>query len=160
MLKLQYFGHLMWRTDSGKHPDATKDWRREEKGTTEDEMVGWCHRLNGHEFGKAPGVGDGQGGPACCSPQGHKKLDTTEWLNWDWAHMNEFWGHPAHSFVNYLHYFHKLTHNPESIYNLTLDKKSLLTPVTKHRLIKPSSSVHRNKESPLARQDSYNFPVD
>ena len=45
---------------------------------TMDEMVGWCHRLNGHEFGKAPGVGDGQGGLACCSPQGHKKLDTTE----------------------------------------------------------------------------------
>ena len=49
-LKLQYFVHLMWRTDS-LDPDAGKDWRREEKGTTEDEMVGWHHRLNGHEFG-------------------------------------------------------------------------------------------------------------
>ena len=50
-LKLQYFGHLMQRTDSGKDPDAGKDRRPEEKGTTEDEMVGWHHRLDGHEFG-------------------------------------------------------------------------------------------------------------
>ena len=51
MLKLQYFGHLIWRTDSSeKNPDAGKDRRQKEKGTTEDEMVGWCHQLNGHEF--------------------------------------------------------------------------------------------------------------
>ena len=50
MLKLQYFGHLMWRTDSWKDPDAGKDWRQEQKGTTEDEMVRWHHWLNGHEF--------------------------------------------------------------------------------------------------------------
>ena len=49
-LKLQYFGHLMWRTDSGKDPDAGKDWGQKEKGTTEDEMAGWHHQLNGHEF--------------------------------------------------------------------------------------------------------------
>ena len=49
-LKFQYFGHLMWRADSGKDPDAGKDWRQEKKGTTEDEMIGWHHRLNGHEF--------------------------------------------------------------------------------------------------------------
>ena len=49
-LKLQSFGHLMRRTDSGKDPDAGKESRQEEKGTTEDEMVGWHHRLNGHEF--------------------------------------------------------------------------------------------------------------
>ena len=66
----------------GKDPDAGKDWRQEEKGTTEDEMVGWHHRLNGHEFEQAPGVGDGQGSLACCSPRGHKESDTTEWLNW------------------------------------------------------------------------------
>ena len=66
----------------GKDPDAGKDWRREEKGTTEDEMVGWPHRLNGHEFEQAPGVGDGQGGLACCSPWGHKESDTTDLLNW------------------------------------------------------------------------------
>ena len=52
----------------GKDPDAGKDWRQEEKGTTEDEMVGWHHRLNGHEFEQAPGVGDGQGSLTCCSP--------------------------------------------------------------------------------------------
>ena len=53
----------------------------EEKGTTEDEIVGWHHQLNGHGFGWTPGVGDGQGGLACCSPRGHKELDTTERLN-------------------------------------------------------------------------------
>ena len=64
-----------------KDPDAGKDWRREEKGMTEDKMVGWHHRLNGHEFEKAPGVGEGQGSLACCSSRGCKELDTTEWLN-------------------------------------------------------------------------------
>ena len=78
---------ILWPPDAknwllGKHPDAGKDWSQEEKGTTEDEMVGWHHRLNGHEFEKAPGVGDGQGSLACCSPWGRKELDTTEWLNW------------------------------------------------------------------------------
>ena len=66
----------------GKDPDAGKDWRQEEKGTTEDEMVGWHHGLNEHEFEQAPGVGDGQGGLVCCSPWGHKVLDTTEQLKW------------------------------------------------------------------------------
>ena len=65
-----------------KDPGAGKDWRQEEKGTTEDEMVG-CHPwLNGHEFEEAPGVGDGQGSLTCCSPWGRKELDTTEWLKW------------------------------------------------------------------------------
>ena len=59
-----------------KDPDAGKD-RRREKGTTEDEIVGWHCRLDGHEFEKAPGVGDGQGGLACCSPWGGKESDTT-----------------------------------------------------------------------------------
>ena len=136
-LKLQYFGHLMRRTDSfentlmlgkiegmmredeiqpvhpkrnqswifigrtdaeaetlilwppdgknwltGKDPDARKDWRQEEKGATEDEMVWWHHRLTGHEFEQAPGVGDGQGSLTCSSPCGHKESDRTEWLNW------------------------------------------------------------------------------
>ena len=63
-------------------PDAGKDWRQEEKGTTDNEMVGWYHRLDGHEFEQAPGVGDGQGNLACCSPRGHKEPDTTEGLNW------------------------------------------------------------------------------
>ena len=61
----------------GKDPDAGKDCRRE-KGTAEDEMIGWLLRLNGHEFEQAPGVGDGQGSLACCSPWGRKELDMTE----------------------------------------------------------------------------------
>ena len=69
-----------WLT--GKDPDAGKDWRREEKGMTEDEMVGWHHRCDRHEFELTPGVDDGQGGLACCSPWGLKELNTTEWLNW------------------------------------------------------------------------------
>ena len=78
---------ILWPLDAknwltGKDPDAGEDWRREEKGTTEDEMVGWHHRLDGHEFEQALGVGDGQGSLACCSPWGHKESDTTEWLNW------------------------------------------------------------------------------
>ena len=81
-LKLQYFGHLMWRADSlRKDPDAGKDWGQEEKGTTEDKMVGWQQRLDGHVFEQALGVGDGQGSLASCSPWGCKESDTTERLN-------------------------------------------------------------------------------
>ena len=65
----------------GKDPDAGKDLRQEEKGTTKDEMVGWHHKLDGHEFEQALGVGDGQGSLACCSPWGRKESGTTE-LNW------------------------------------------------------------------------------
>ena len=64
-----------------KGPDAGKDWRREEKGVTEDEKVGWHHQLNGHEFEQASGVGDGQGSLVCCSPWSHKESDMIEWLN-------------------------------------------------------------------------------
>ena len=63
-------------------PDAGKNWGQEEKRTTEDEMVGWHHRLSGHEFVWTPGVGDRQGGLACCGSCGHKELDTTERLYW------------------------------------------------------------------------------
>ena len=66
----------------GKGPDAGKDWRQEEKGMTENEMVEWHHQLDGHEFEQAPGVGEGQGSLACCIPWGHKESDTTEQLNW------------------------------------------------------------------------------
>ena len=89
-LKLQYFGHLMRRGWLiGKDSDAGRDWGQEEKGTTEDEMAGWHHRLNGHEFEWTPGVGDGQGGLACCDSRGRKKSDTTEQLNWNWN--NNLW---------------------------------------------------------------------
>ena len=66
----------------GKDPNAARYWGQEEKVTTEDEMVGWHHWLNGHEFESTLGVGDGQGGLACCDSWGHKESDTTEQLNW------------------------------------------------------------------------------
>ena len=77
---------ILWPLDGksqliGKDFDAGKDWRQEEKGTTEDEMVGWHHQLNGHEFERALGDSEGQGILVCCSPWGHKELDMTEWLN-------------------------------------------------------------------------------
>ena len=81
-LKLQYFGNLMQSWLVGKDSDAGRDWGQEEKGTTEDEMAGWHHRLNGREFGWTPGVGDGQEGLACCNSWSHKESDTTERLNW------------------------------------------------------------------------------
>ena len=78
---------IIWPSDvknwlSRKDPDAGKDWRQEEKGTTEDGMVGWHHWLDGHEFEQALGVGDEQGGLACCSPWDRKESDMTERLNW------------------------------------------------------------------------------
>ena len=83
MLKLQYFGHLMQRANwLEKTIVAGTDWRKEEKGMTEDAMAGWHHRLDGHKFEWTPGIGDGQGGLACCDSWGHKELDTTEWLKW------------------------------------------------------------------------------
>ena len=68
---------LIW-----KDPDAGKDWRQEEKGMTEDEMVGQHHQLNRHEFEQALGVGDGQRGLTCCNSWGRRELDTTDRLNW------------------------------------------------------------------------------
>ena len=68
---------LIW-----KDPDAGKDWGQENKGMTEDEMVGWHHWLNGYEFEWTLGLGDGQGGLACCDSWGRKESDTTEQLNW------------------------------------------------------------------------------
>ena len=73
---------LMW-----KDPDAGKDWRQEQKGTTEDEVVAWHHRLNGHEFEQALGDGDGQGSLVCFSPWGCKESDMTEQLK-----TNRWWG--------------------------------------------------------------------
>ena len=78
---------ILWPSNTkkwliGKDSDAGKDWRQEEKGTTEGEIVGWHHWLDGHEFEQAPGVGDEQGSLVCFSPWGHKESDTTERLNW------------------------------------------------------------------------------
>ena len=90
MLKLQYFGHpdvKNWLI--GKDPDARKEWRHEEKGMTEDEMVGWHHQLDGYEFERAPGVGDGRESLAWCSPWGRKELDMTEQLNWTKLNLSQ-----------------------------------------------------------------------
>ena len=75
---------VVWPPDAtswliGKDPDVGKDWRQEEKGTTEDEMVGWHHQLHGHEFEQASGAGDGQGSLACCSPWGRRVRH--DWVN-------------------------------------------------------------------------------
>ena len=100
---------ILWPPDAknylfGKDFDAGKDWKQKEKRMTEDEMVGWHHRLDGREFEQAPGVGDGQGILACCSPWGHKESGMTvrlKWteLNFPWTsvHMNELFFVPSHS---------------------------------------------------------------
>ena len=88
-LKLQYLGHLMRRTDSLETPWSGKDWRWEEKGMTEDEMVGCHHQLKGHEFKQTQGIGDGL---VCCSPC---KSDTTKRLNW--AELNHLWVFTRHA---------------------------------------------------------------
>ena len=80
-LKLQYFGHWMRRTDL-LEKTLRKDWRWEEKGTTENEMVEWHHWLSGHGFEQALRVGEGQGSLPCYSSWGRKESDTTKWLNW------------------------------------------------------------------------------
>ena len=84
---------ILWPSDAKhwliwKDPNAGKDWGQEEKGMTEDEMVGWHHQLDGHEFEWTPGVGDGQRGLACCSPWGHKESEMAERLNW--TELNQF----------------------------------------------------------------------
>ena len=76
---------ILWPPDAkswlvGKDPDVGKDWGQEEKGVTEDEMVGWHHLLNGHEFEQIPGDSEGQGSLVCCSPWGRKQSDMTDWL--------------------------------------------------------------------------------
>ena len=85
---------ILWLPDAKswliwKDPDAGKDWGQEEKGTTEDEMVGWHHWLNEHGFGWTPGVGDGQGGLVCCGSRGGKELDMTEQLKWNELNWTE-----------------------------------------------------------------------
>ena len=86
---------ILWPPDvknwlTGKDPDDRTDWRQEEKGTTEDEMVGWSHQLNGHEFEQTLGIDDRQGNLVCCSPWGHKESDTPG-LNWTQLSL---WGSP------------------------------------------------------------------
>ena len=94
-LKLQYFGPPDAKSRFiRKDPDDGKDWGQEEKGTTEDEMVGWHHQLDGHEFEQALGNGDRQGSLVCCSPWGRKESDMTD--NWTTTNnVDEPWGHDA-----------------------------------------------------------------
>ena len=105
---------ILWSHDVknwliGKDPDAGKDWGQEEKGMTEDEMVGGHHRLNGHEFGWTPGVGDGHGGLRCCSSWGHKESDRTEWLNWtEYSIVYMYYIFFIHYSVEHLGCFHVL----------------------------------------------------
>ena len=91
---------ILWPPDMkswliGKDPDAGRDWRQEEKGKTEDKMVGWHHWLKGHEFEQALGDGERQGRLACCSPWGHKESDMTEQLIWthevNWTWLSKRW---------------------------------------------------------------------
>ena len=90
----------------GKDCDAGRDWGQEEKGSTEDEMAGWHHQLNVHEFAWTLGVGDGQRGLACCNSWGHKESETTERLNWsDWmsvCHVPGAYSIQLTSFNSYL----------------------------------------------------------
>ena len=88
---------LIW-----KDPDAGKDWGQEEKGTTEDEVVGWHHRLSGHGSGWTRGAGDGRGGLGCWDSWGHKESDTTEQLNWTELRLRV-----TESFVLFLQFFSK-----------------------------------------------------
>ena len=97
---------ILWPPDMknwliGKDPDLGKDWRQEEKGTTQDEMVGWHHQFNGHEFEQTLGDGEGQGSLVCCSPWDCKELDTTEQLNWILSDAEYL----LLSFVSHLHVF-------------------------------------------------------
>ena len=105
----------------GKDPDSGKDWRWEEKATTEDEMVGWHHWLDGNGFEWALGVGDGQGSLACCSPGGRKELDTTEWLNWteDRKHHYQHHLHQLHRCHDHHHNHHHSRQHHVSIINIT-----------------------------------------
>ena len=81
-LKLKYFGHLMWRVDSLENTEYGRNWGKEEKGTTEDEMAGWHHWLDGRESEWTPGVSDGQRGLMCCNSWSRKESDTNERLTW------------------------------------------------------------------------------
>ena len=94
---------IIWPPDAknwliGKDPDAGKDWRQEEKGTTEDEVVGWHHKLERHKSEQTSGDGEGQGSLACCSPWGHKESDTTEQLNWTELRADCIFSHGPNKF--------------------------------------------------------------
>ena len=99
-LKLQYLATLVKNWLTRKDPDAGKEWRQEEKGMAEDEMVGWHDWLDGHDFEQDLVVGDGQGNLVCCSPWGRKESNTTERLNWNFYLSNNCLPTISHLLVN------------------------------------------------------------
>ena len=103
-LKLQYLATWSKKWFIGKDPDAGKDWRQEEKGTTEDEMVEWHHWLDGHEFEQTPGDGKWQGSLPWCCPWGCKMLDTLEWLKDNNSKPSTTRTCTSHPFVNNCQY--------------------------------------------------------
>ena len=119
-LKFQYFGTWCEKLDSlKKTPDAGKDWRQEEKGMTEDEMVGWHQQLNGHEFEQAPGAGDGQWSLAMLQSLQSQESDTTEGLNWTELFQQLCWCWLTLAFENWLFLWNGLWW---SIYMMEIDK--------------------------------------
>jgi len=120
----------------GKDSDAGKDWGQEEKGTTEDEMAGWHHWLDGHESEWSPGIGDGQGGLACCDSWGRKKPDTTEWLNWTELNWINYKGKEHEKECMYVCVYthtHTHTHTTES-FCYTPETKSIILQLKKKNL--------------------------
>ena len=107
----------------GKDPDAGKDWGQEEKGTTEDEMVGWHHRLHGHGFGWTPVAGDGQGGLACYGSWGCKESNMTEWVNWTELNWQE-------EDTDKVSTMHEINHSETNVSNL----QTLIMNVIKERI--------------------------
>ena len=104
MLKLQYFDHLMQSWLIGKDSDAGRKWGQKEKGTTEDEMAGSHHCLDGCESEWTPGVSDGQEGLVCCDSWGHKESDTTERLNWTELNWTELIQNIKFCFPHWVHW--------------------------------------------------------
>ena len=103
----------------GKDSDAGRDWQKEEKGLTEDEMARWHHQLDGYEFEWTPGVGDGQGGLACCNSWCRKLSETTERLNW--TELNDIWERRQKQTFSWkylsIHFFKSLRVNNNSDHN-------------------------------------------
>ena len=131
-LKLQYFGHLMWRVDSlEKTLMLGGIWGQEENGMTEDEMAGWRHWLNGQESEWTLGVGDGQGGLACCDSWGCKKSDTTEQLNWTRLVIT-FLPRSKHLLISWLQSPSAVTLEPPKIKS---DTVSTVSPSISHEVI-------------------------
>ena len=152
-LKLHYVGHLMWRTGSFEKTVILGKIEGRKKGTREDEMVGWHHWLNGHDFEQAPGVGDGQGSLACCSAWGCKELDMTEQLNW----IGQFSTKTAQDqlyprFLSLLQlkicsqiWYHPLSHEDMWLFMFNVQRPSLQSSVLRVGLSTTTMSLERSK---------------